>query len=335
MKKLFFLFSLILFAATTTDLYGQPFPDSLSCENININGPGPLVDRGSTYTITASSGVGLTAYYWEVSSGLAIVSGQFTNQLEVMVIGQGLQTVCLNAFRDCEVVECCISFRVRNCDTGGGGGGLPQCCTADDYTLLFGAEWDCVPADYRNQEYFKVKLIDNCDTLPVAFTIWNISDGGFWTANNQPDITINGGASGSLWYWPGACGDFPFTVTVTIYYVDDNCPPVTVSAVNDGIPCCEGDPFFRNAPTSKDGFGLRPYSIQPNPAGASVSIQGWDEQKPLRAQLYDLNGQLIQSEVLQQNTLSLNQVPSGTYLFQLLDEQGQILLSEKLIHHAE
>src|SRR5690606_34215294 len=75
------------------------------------------------------------------------------------------------------------------------------------------------------------------------------------------------------------------------------------------------------------------FNIYPNPASNHVTIQATNHSAQWQVQIVDVVGNVWSVQQYQNNTvqLSIDQLQSGTYFFQVKDENGELLHVEKII----
>ena len=75
---------------------------------------------------------------------------------------------------------------------------------------------------------------------------------------------------------------------------------------------------------------VRPYLFYPNPVADEIHMQYSSDVKPLRIDLYDLEGRLLHSQSKDLESINMEGLPVGTFTMRVVLEGGQVY-SEKVV----
>jgi plastocyanin len=161
----------------------------------------------------------------------------------------------------------------------------------------------------------------NPATLTVtAGTTITLNIGGQHTMTEVDEATWN--ANGNTWNggfnFDGGTHELTLDIPGTYYYV---CVPHASMGMKGQI--------IAESNTGVEGpIDLVPVKVHPNPVSTDLFIT---TQVPATAQLLDATGRVVVQRTIQGNDrIPVSDVPQGTYLVRLLDQDGRLLGTEQV-----
>jgi hypothetical protein len=86
----------------------------------------------------------------------------------------------------------------------------------------------------------------------------------------------------------------------------------------------------KKGPTSVQEIKSDLFDIYPNPASSLLNIR-YEGLKKIQISIINSNGQNVNSSILTQKSIDVSTFPTGIYLIKITDENGNILLSRKIL----
>ena len=78
-------------------------------------------------------------------------------------------------------------------------------------------------------------------------------------------------------------------------------------------------------------IGKEAVHFYPNPAGQEITLK-FDSPNTVKLQIYNLAGNLIQSQQVQSNKpVNIEQLTNGLYLFRLTGKRNELIYSDKIL----
>jgi len=86
----------------------------------------------------------------------------------------------------------------------------------------------------------------------------------------------------------------------------------------------------KKGPASVQEIKSNLFDIYPNPASSLLNIR-YEGLKKIQISIINSNGQNVNSSILTQKSIDVSTFPTGIYLIKITDENGNILLSRKIL----
>ena len=267
------------------------------CYALGISQLSPLCCNGSGSNITANSNGTFTAasaqaYYWEICSGNASISGSNTNQT-VSVNCSGSFTIKVTRFSNGSCYEDC---EAATCNSGGGGSG--SCPSSSDiHYVNEGGGGLCTTG-----------LASLTGLTNVNYVNWTWALGGYSGTVN------NAGTTTPIYYPSGNWTNYYIVICATV-------------VLNDGTVCPQVcNSFLLDCGTPRGGGGglNRAPSVYPNPSEGSFSIDKGSAAEITEVVLRNSQGMVVKS--LRSNLngeIDFSDQEEGIYFIEMKDENGE------------